>query len=381
VRVAIIGAGAAGSFLSYLLAEKGVACRVYESRADREKPCGGGCTGKVTRRYGPLFSAFIPNNLVHDLQFESARRSGVALSLRDPLWIYSRRELDGFLLNAGIERGAELIRERVTGIRRESGTWQVEERKGHFERYDFLVGADGASSLVRKRLRGPFAAEDLSLALGYYLPGRRHAGTAHIRFADPELPGYLWAFPRCDHVSVGGLSAGRKTSPEALDRLVQQFLKDLYGLESADGLERFTAPVPSLRARTLQRQVTGGSDWALVGDAAGFVDPLTAEGIAYALRSAELLASCLVRGHPEEYSRATRKDFGRELFHAALLRDIFYRGKLAGRSFIDRMLSLTKRSGQVRDLQNDYVAGKLGYSGLFGRLLWRAPRILSQVLR
>jgi flavin-dependent dehydrogenase len=380
VRVAIIGGGAAGSFLAYLLTQNQVRCVVYESRTDREKPCGGGCTPKVTRRYGILASAALPKNLVYDLSFDSSRKRGIALRLRDPLWIYSRRELDTFLLDEALRQGAGLIRERATGFQRQSAVWQVVDTKGNRERYDFLVGADGAGSLVRKTLGRSFAPNDLSLARGYYLPGQHHGRMAHIRFADPDLPGYLWAFPRCDHVAVGALSAGRQTPAATLDLLLKRFVKDLYGIGSTDRLEGYAAPIPTLRARTLLSQQTGGRDWALIGDAAGFVDPLTAEGIAYALRSAELLSSRLAAGRPEDYSQAVRKDFGRQLLQAALLRDVFYRRKLGGKSFIDRMLSLTKRSDQVRELQNDYVAGSLGYAGLFGRLLWKAPRILSQAL-
>jgi flavin-dependent dehydrogenase len=54
----------------------------------------------------------------------------------------------------------------------------------------------------------------------------------------------------------------------------------------------------------------GGQGWALIGDAAGHVHPLTGEGIAYALWSAELLAEALRQGDQQLYERRWRQEYG-----------------------------------------------------------------------
>ncbi|RPI29684.1 MAG: NAD(P)/FAD-dependent oxidoreductase [Acidobacteria bacterium] len=379
MRVAVVGAGVAGSFLAYLLSARKIDCLIYEGRPPREKPCGGGCTAKITQRY-PLFpSASVPRNQIYDLYYESSRHNSVHLHLRDPIWIYSRFELDGHLRDLATRQGARVLPGRVTRFERQSGSWLVHDSNGGTEKYDFLVGADGATSIVRKRLAKPFDPADLSATLGYYVPLPSRSDAIHVRFLDPDLDGYLWSFPRVDHASVGIINSYRALSASELMARLHQYLKDLYGIEDTSNLRGYSAPVPTPRRDTLERQKVGESNWALVGDAAGFADPITAEGIAYAMRSAELLAAALADGRPENYAAGWRDDFGAELLQAAKLKQRFYRGNFAADTFINRMLQLTRDSAAVQEAQNDLIAGRFTYKQMAKRLVIRSPRILYQV--
>ena len=88
-----------------------------------------------------------------------------------------------------------------------------------------------------------------------------------------------------------------------------------------------SALIPSLRPSSLQQNLISGPGWALVGDAAGFVDPITCEGIYFALRSGELLATSLTEGHPDFYADACKADFLNDFICAAEFFEKFYSGR------------------------------------------------------
>jgi len=95
-----------------------------------------------------------------------------------------------------------------------------------------------------------------------------------------------------------------------------------------------------------------------VGDAAAFADPITGEGIFFALRSAMMLAQTLREsGSPAGYPVRALEDFGRELNKAAALRDRFYSPGLAR-----RMIAYAGRSRAIRGVLADLVLGERGIS-------------------
>jgi flavin-dependent dehydrogenase len=118
----------------------------------------------------------------------------------------------------------------------------------------------------------------------------------------------------------------------------------------------------------------------MIGDAAGFVDAITGEGLYYAFRSAELLSNALLAGVPEQYPFLVRNDFLGELEHAARIADRFYTGEWMGESVIERMIQLTDRSPQFRKLMRDLFSGSQEYSDLRERLYRSLPRITAEAL-
>jgi len=99
-------------------------------------------------------------------------------------------------------------------------------------------------------------------------------------------------------------------------------------------------------------------------------DPITGEGIYYALRSAELLVDTLREdGSPRRYPERALEAFGRELLKGAALRDRFY-----APGFARRMVRFAAASGAIRRVLGDLVLGEQGYDGLKRRLLGAVPR-------
>ena len=162
-----------------------------------------------------------------------------------------------------------------------------------------------------------------------------------------------------------------------LRRVLEDLLPE-FGL-SLDGGQFYAHIIPALTPRALLAPFSGDG-WALIGDAAGFVDPITGEGIYYSLRSAELLSQALQQNTPEKYSDLVREDFLPELERAARITDRFYSGKLLAGSVIERMIQLTARSPRFREMMRDLFAGTQEYSNLRDRLRRSLPRIAAEAL-
>jgi flavin-dependent dehydrogenase len=139
--------------------------------------------------------------------------------------------------------------------------------------------------------------------------------------------------------------------------------------------DRYAARIPGLTPETLEGRRAAGEGWALLGDAAGFADPVTGEGIYYALRSAELFAEAYLAGEPSAYERMWRADFGRELRRASQMRRRFY-GNFWGGPFTDRMIKFARLHPGIRRTLRELVAGEQGYVGLKRALARRAFRPL-----
>jgi flavin-dependent dehydrogenase len=131
--------------------------------------------------------------------------------------------------------------------------------------------------------------------------------------------------------------------------------------------ERYAARIPGLEPRTWDHRHACGDLWALLGDAAGFADPVTGEGIYYALRSAELFAEAYLAGTPLDYEELWRKDFGRELQRASQMRRKFY-GNFWGAPFTERMIHFARGHRGIRKVLGQLVAGDQGYTDLKKKL-------------
>jgi flavin-dependent dehydrogenase len=370
LRAAVVGAGPAGSTLARRLAEDGASVTLFDASHPREKPCGGGLTPRALallprgRHDDPL-----PSRPVAACRFESGRGTWVDLDLDRPVGVAARRELDAWLLRRAIESGAVHVPERVGAVEGR----RVRTTQGRDDVFDVVVGADGAGSLVRRAFLGPIPRERLTMATGWFARGDSQM---LIRFT-PGLQGYLWLFPRSDHVCVG-ICAPLAEVPtrDLLRRLETEVGRWFPALASFEGRPyAHTIPSPSEEPASILEIAGGG--WALVGDAGALADPITGEGIYFALRSAELLADTLrEEASPAGYPARVLDDFGRDLLKAAAIRRRFF-----APGFAERMVAYGARSGAIRRVMADLVAGEQGYLGLRGRLLRTGPAFVLDAAR
>ena len=217
---------------------------------------------------------------------------------------------------------------------------------------------------------------------------------AVVRFPR-DFTGYLWAFPRPGVMNFGVASKlGERTSDE-LRNLLADFVRDCYGgsMPPPERVSFFGAKIPTLDVASWTGLRTIGEGWVLIGDAAGFADPITGEGIYYAFKSADLLADAIrqssvpPRSHDDKretgaYDRAAslyetnwREAFGRDLEHASYRLPHFYHGRFFGRIFTDAMIVLARWHRGVRTILGRALVGEQSYLTLKRDLLRRAWRV------
>lgn len=360
--IAIIGGGPAGALAGERLASAGHAVTIFDEKLAWEKPCGGGVTAKALERYRFLQEACTPRQYVTDCELISPAGRRVVFTLDRKLAIFSRRALNGLLLERASAAGAQLVRGRVSTIDGVPGRWTL-LAGGREITADFLVLAAGARSSLRGRFAPALAADDLMISAGYFVPGSTHR--VQIRFFE-QFDGYAWTFPRTDHYSAGICGKMSVHSGADLRRRLEAFL-DAEGLDWRAG-SFYAHVIPSPRLETLRASAWCGPGWAMVGDAAALVDSITGEGLYYALRSGELLADAVNSGRPETYASRLRDDFLDELELAAAISERFYTGTFMGGSVIERMIQFTARSRRFRQLMCDLFAGSQVYTTLKSRV-------------
>jgi flavin-dependent dehydrogenase len=155
--------------------------------------------------------------------------------------------------------------------------------------------------------------------------------------------------------------------------LLSNFILADLGGEVMEQAEFYSAPVPCLGPRSWESNQISGPGWALVGDAAGLADPITGEGIYFALKSAEILAQTIE--NPDQYAAKVRSELGSELVRASRMYRRFYHGRFLAGDFRKRTVQLSRRSKTVRTILGNLVAGNQPYAGLKKKLLLSIPSI------
>lgn len=390
--VLIVGAGPAGSFAAEVLARAGVRVALFDGRAPGDpKACGGGVTSKALKAWPHLLEAV--GRTIDELEMYSPSGKHLHLKLEEPFAVYSRIAFDTFLRERARQAGAVVIADKVSGrgFKRNGDAWIVKSQSGPEYSCKFLIGADGANSAIAKKLAGPLPPAEMEVAFGYRAPLPASGEAATIVAFLPRWVGYAWAFPRVDHVSFGIATTQDAFDHQALDDLLWDFMVSYYEVAHVgnsrarmtiwssrnkkntqvdnlrDNAERYAARIPGLAPRTWDTRRASGDGWALLGDAAGFADPVTGEGIYYALRSAELFSDAYLRGEPERYEQLWRADFGGELKRASEMRRRFY-GNFWGAPFTERMIEFARGHRGIRKVLGELVAGDQGYVDLKKKL-------------
>ena len=374
--VAIVGAGPAGATAAHRLALAGARVVLLEKATlPRYKTCGGGVVGRARLFFAAPIDAAVEHACrraeVHLLD------AGLSATAERPVPFVSmtmRSTLDALLTEAAAVAGVTLrVGVRLEGIEAHASHAVVRTSGGPLSA-TFVVAADGATGTAA-RAAGWAANVAAVPALEWevVVPERVHArfaGTARFDFGC--IPhGYGWVFPKRNGLSVGVLSTRRGHA--GLDERLRDYLRRV-GVVEVEHVERHGYVIP-LRpvARPFIRNRT-----ILVGDAAGFADPVTAEGISGAALSARLAAQAVVESGGDEgrarglYGRAVRRHILPELRVTRLYCRILYH--------LPRLRAhLFRRSGKTLvEAAADVMAGTRTYRAVFGgpgpllRLLARA---------
>jgi geranylgeranyl reductase family protein len=331
--VIIAGAGPAGSVAAFELSSKGYRVLVLEKTVfPRYKVCGAGITHKTLGEI-PYDLTPVIEQRIRMVRFSNhCTDSFTRVSENPMIYCTMRDRLDPFMIGKAVSSGAKVMYGNpLTSIQQEKDHVEVQTAQGNF-RCRVLVGADGASGVVAR-----FAGLRTRITLGL-------AWEAEIRI-DPEAlslysetvmldwgtfpGGYGWMFPKSDHISVG------VGGPARLSKQMMPYYHKFLEMLLASIPEHISKEYSTLSLRSWPIPVKRGPGLfhsgrtMITGDAAGLTDPMTGEGIYYAVRSGKLAAAYAIEfleGASDSlagYSERINSEIITELLEAERIRNLF----------------------------------------------------------
>ena len=325
--VVVVGGGPAGAACALAARRAAPSARVLVlDRVDfpRDKVCGDGIAAEALDVLADLgvdpAAVTAGSPAVPRLRLTSPRGTTVERATSRPSYVIRRAVLDARLIAAAQEAGAVLRRHHVRQVRVHDRHVELD----HAITAGVLVGADGAESVVRRALHVPRnQPSQLAVALRGYAPeppGQR--GVQVLVTTEQRWPAYAWSFPLGDgraNVGYGELVSGGATRAE----LVAGLHRLLPGVSPA-GLKAHRLPLSTGRPRQPDGRVL------LAGDAASLINPLTGEGIFYAVLSGALAGTAAAAGAQAGaiYRRALDRRLGRHLRHSSVASRLSHRPAL-----------------------------------------------------
>ena len=358
LRVAVVGAGPAGSSAAEILVKAGIKTYLFERKLDNAKPCGGAIPLCMVDEFD--LPPEIIDRRVRKMKMISPSNIEVNIgqTLNDDEYIgMCRREvLDGFLRDRAQKLGANLINGTVHKLEIPSNDrdpyvlhyadHSKEGLQGEAKtlKVDMVIGADGANSRVARAIE----AGDYNYAIAFQerirLPEDKMAyyeELAEMYVGDDVSPDfYAWVFPKYDHVAVGtGTMRPNQARIKELQRGIRA--RAAKRLEGGEIIKVEAHPIPE---HPRPRRVVGRV--ALVGDAAGTVTKSSGEGIYFAAKSARMCAETIVEfsnsgeralteDELKQYIKRWDKEYGLTYKVLDILQRVFYRSDASREAFVE----------------------------------------------
>lgn len=386
--VTVVGAGPGGSTAAKILAEKGWHVLLLDKeRFPRDKTCGGGVPARVLKRFPYLVNdAIIEAKTLGGTVYSPSLKYRIEVEKSETIIAMTlRKKLDAALLQFAKDAGAQVHEDSPVSdvtITREQAT--VTTSNGESFESSFVIGADGAHSVVAKTLglRKPGTQLGMcilqefpvaSAVLDQYSTVRRRV-LIHARFKGQ--PGYGWVFPKKEHLNIGFAVI---QPPEGVWKdfnLREGYQNYLAYLKDEQLIPRELPDVPVKGGATPVRPLekTYMDRLLLIGDAAGFINPLSGEGIYYAMASADLAAMTITEALEKgqytaeflsRYEPRWKKEFGRDL---DLINKMLLRG---GFEFRDHMFQVANHDKRLTELLVGVVTGELSIYKCKGKIARR----------
>lgn len=329
----IIGAGPAGSTCAKVLAENNLSVLLLDKdNFPRDKPCGGALTPRVLKRF-PYVQQIDPMPIFRGFLHSPHFKHSCSIQTPQPLGYMIRRvEFDHALVKLASDQGATFFDGvQISEIKRTANEVEVESNRGRF-RGAMVIGADGVNGIVAKKtgLYRQWGSKDLGIALVTEIPYEREVldefypqRPVHVQIWGGGVWGYSWIFAKKAHVNLGvGIQLSDKIEKKIdlkahLIRYISLVIRKGYLPTPASYTIR-GALVPLNRPYV----ATQSDRVILIGDAVGFVNPLSGEGLYYAMTSGELAAKTVVNlrkngldfseRNLKRYQEAWEREFGPE---------------------------------------------------------------------
>ncbi len=374
----VVGSGPAGSACAATAAAAGLSVALVDkSPFPREKLCGGGVTGRSIRYLDEIFGVTPDSDLF--LTSDSVRLAfgGRIISQQEdapPLQMTMRRAFDATLHNHAVTAGADVFAPvRISAVDHASATITLAD--GRILQGSVLVGADGANSLVARSVFGR-AFDPAQIGFGLEVELDRSLiedNTTEIDLGAADW-GYGWVFPKRESITlgVGGIHA---RNPDMKAHFQAYLARHAPALAEQGEIKCKGAFLPF----GAYRKIPGGGRALLAGDAAGLVDPITGEGIAWALKSGQLAAQAAIEAlagnGPDSAMAAYLRRLApihREMDAARRIRALIYARPV--RAYFPRAV---ERNPSMSRTYLRLLAGELDYADLGTRVLFRLARRLG----
>jgi geranylgeranyl reductase family protein len=315
----VVGAGPAGATAAYWLGEAGKRVLVLDKeRLPRYKACGGGMSRSVLEHFPFDLSPVVEREIDQVcFRFRDGRQVTAGLPGQRPIVMVMRDRFDYLILQharADVRDG-----EQVVSLQQDETGVEVVTRSGETFRARTLIGADGANSRVA-RLAGLRRGKQMGMAIEVEVPSddgllEEYANTALFIFGTPPF-GYLWIFPKTEHLSVG-IGAFEGQGSDVKDVLREEMAK--LGIE-VDGAQQHGHPLPIY----LQHELLHQERVLLAGDAAGLMDPLMGEGVRHAVDSGWMAAQAILTDDLPGYTRRIHREIGADFLWGLRWARAFY---------------------------------------------------------
>lgn len=367
-RVTIIGAGPAGNYLAWKLAEQNYAVSIYEEHLEIGKPVQ--CTGIVTRTLRdlvPIDASFFVNQL-SSVEAISPSDGRFTVPLDD--FVICRTSFDSFLFNKAIAAGAKAYRgHKFVGADEKGLSFEktiLGKREIVHAETDILVGADGPNSTVSKLLNG-----DL-LRINYYgaqatVKGDFDPGKYQVCFGDicPEFFG--WVVPENKEYARVGLAVKKDTSKYFKRFLARLGISELQITDYQGGLIPVFMPQLKIEGKIVDMSIY------LLGDAATQIKSTTGGGIIPSLQAANILFDCIVQ--QKGYLKSVKKSpLWKKLWLHLYIRRML---DLFSDNDYDRLINVLKKPSVVATLSEIDRDNPLR---LVTTLLLKSPSLSLQLL-
>jgi geranylgeranyl reductase family protein len=390
--VIVIGAGPAGATAAKALGEAGIATLVLDkAEFPRDKPCGGGISSRVTKRFPYLANALagIPVKWISKVYFESPDGSAVDHHSDEPLYLMIRRcEFDHLLVSLArprVECQAALVRKVAFQKEGVIVSADVAGESREF-RCQLVLGCDGANSIVARAagLRAGWVHGEYAIDMMEETPyddlNLRDHDRMYVYYRIQGQYGYGYVFPKAQHVNLGvGFKLdyylselrGRHYSYHQAFTDELKFKGLLSGESNEANFRAFPLPISGPMQRTYADRAL------LAGDAGGFVNAFTAEGIYYAMVSGHLAgqaAAQAIRGGTvdaaglRQYQTAWQREIGFELAKSVQIQRLL----MADASRVDRIVRAASRNPALADALARYATGALNHQQFKRAMLTRA---------
>jgi geranylgeranyl reductase family protein len=356
----IVGAGPAGSALAYFLASSGLDVLLVDKRAfPRDKTCGDGLSPRalrVLRTMGLLDELLKTGWRINNVLLVAPNGRPIHApvppcdGLPDFALVLPRLKLDDLIRARAVSAGAEfrsgvngmdVLREgdQIVGVRADTANGPLELRA----RLTVLATGASVSLLERANLLAAPPAFGRA-ARAYYEDMRGLSDTVEFHFDSVPLPGYGWIFPvspTCANLGAGYfVRAGKPPMRNSPRQVMDEFMASPSVAKMIDGARPASPPKGYPLRFDFPTARTAFPGLALVGEACGLVNPLTGEGIDYALESAEVAAEVLgealrsgeaAGAAAQKYAQALRGRFLRTFENISRVRDLYLQGWVLNR--------------------------------------------------